>query len=165
MDTWKFLMASIVLTMVVQTTAFAHKNVFLQYTMKNASKDALLVRETTKNPAADILDSTVLNAILRTRSAGYFLQTADDRKGKIEEGKLIMDEMTPAPVEEEPSLAKAQEMLTAHSGYLVKSKGKLQLAEKQLLVEFKKGDPTTRDFSAVKNTLDDLDKILINIEP
>ena len=166
MKTRTYALTGMLLAFSFQMTAFAHKNVYVQYTLKNVTKDVAVVREpTVPDKPGDVLDGTILNAIIRTRSAGFFLQTLNDRKGKVEGGKLILDEMTPAEIEEEPNIEIAKEMLARQGQYLSQSKAKLETAEQVLRTELAKPNPDTRDFTLVKVSLVELDKLLLEIQP
>lgn len=134
---------------------FAHEvNPILQATMKAISQDVQTISIPAKKPTpGDVTDGMILAGIVRARTAQSAMQLVIDRKDV---------EMLPPFIEElakkEPE--KAKELLILYPEHLNKAKAKLVDAETQLQTEFAKTDPEKRDFTALKNTLADLETII-----
>lgn len=147
-----------ILAVFSQTFAIAHKeNFYLQYLMKSLAADVKMVQAPGKTAdPTEVLDASILFAIMRSRSSQFFLQTAMDARGKIVDGKFVKGEMTPGGVDEETDLVKAEQKLDLYADFLGKAKGFLKVAETQLTEQLNKNSET-RDFTKVNATLTDLE--------
>lgn len=137
------------------TIAFSHEvNPILQATMKAISQDVQTISVPAKKPTpGDVTDGMILAGIVRARTAQSSMQLVIDKKDV---------EMLPPFIEElakkEPE--KAKELMVQYPEHLNKAKAKLVEAETELQTEFAKTDPEKRDFTALKNTLADIETII-----
>lgn len=143
--------------------AFAHAagdNPQLGAVMKTLSKDLAQVGEPTKaaDPAS-VKDSVLLAAVVRARTNAFLLQMIADRRGMVEKGALVQDELTPAGLDQ-LSADEAGKKLDLYASYLMKAKAKMGEAEALIAAEQKKSSPATRDFTALKRTLDELSLVI-----
>ncbi len=150
-------MALVAMVVGLSSSAFAHKeNFVLQYTMKALAKDVALVAEPTKKPnPGDVLDGTILTAIVRARTAEGMIQDIIAHKGGVEGGKIVLGEMTPGGLDE-LGVEKFGQMMTLFEQSLLPAKTKLVECEALLKTQFDQKNPELRDFRPLKAKLTEI---------
>jgi hypothetical protein len=158
-------MKHLTLALLVATNALsplalgAAHNPTLGALMQTLSKDLKEIAEPTKaaDPAS-VKDSLILAAILRAKTNAFLLQHAADRRGVVEKGALVMDELTPVGLDALP-IADLEKKLDLYGSYLLKAKGLVAETELLLNAELKKA-AADRDFAALKKKLADVSVVM-----
>ncbi len=129
--------------------------------MRAMMKDVTTVAfPTTKPNPTTVADDDVMNALIRTRTATYLLQSAIDKMGYVQpDGTFKSDELTPGGLDQ--TTPTEMKTLTAQYTDLVnQAMAKLATAETQLQAQLDL-PAAKRSFVALKATMDDLSKVMM----